>query len=262
MNDDSLFSFGNPWFRAGIGATIVAFVVSALIGFVWLPSAKSDSYFQGVWNAICSAAGVPRQWHPVESAIAPGYKTSTVELTPHMLDHPTSLSIGRGATLALRCTMCHGPQGISEANSPNLAGQSITAIYKQLHDFRSGARINAVMSPMARNLSDQDILDLAAYYASLTRPVHVAGEPPAIVAHGSPLRNIPACTACHGGVEYMVGAPLLDGLPAVYTKAQLLAFADGSRHNDYSDQMRNIARNMTVAEIEAAAAWYAGLPQP
>ena len=121
MNDDSLFSFGNPWFRAGIGATIVAFVVSALIGFVWLPSAKSDSYFQGVWNAICSAAGVPRQWHPVESAIAPGYKTSTVELTPHMLDHPTSLSIGRGATLATMVKLWTTPSARDWKGAPSSA---------------------------------------------------------------------------------------------------------------------------------------------
>lgn len=262
MSDQTLFSLRNPWFRVAVGATIATFVVSVLIGFVWLPSVKSDPNFQGVWNAICSAAGVPREWHPVESAIAPGYKVSTVELTPQLLQHPTSLSIGRGATLALRCTMCHGPQGISEANSPNLAGQSATAIFKQLHDFRSGARVSAVMSPMARDLSDQDILDLAAYYASLPRPVHVNGAPPPIVAHGSPLRNIPACAACHGGVEYMVGAPVLDGLPAAYVKAQLLAFADGSRHNDNSDQMRNIARNMTLAEIDAAANWFAGRPRP
>ncbi|RQH02224.1 c-type cytochrome [Paraburkholderia dinghuensis] len=262
MNDDTLFSLRNPWFRAGVGASIVAFIVSVLIGFVWLPSVKTDPYFTGIWNAICSAAGVPRQWHPVESAIPPGYKVSTAQLTPHMLDNPTQLSIGRGATLGLRCSMCHGPQGISEANSPNLAGQPASSLYKQLHDFRSGVRVSAVMSPMARNLSDQDIRDLAAWYASLPRPVHVNGASPPIVAHGSPLRNIPACASCHGGIEFMVGAPSLDGLPAAYTKAQMLAFADGSRHNDNSEQMRNIARNMTLAEIDAAAAWFAGQPRP
>ncbi|CAG9211289.1 Cytochrome c553-like [Paraburkholderia tropica] len=261
MSDERLFSLRNPWFRVSVGATIVAFFVSALIGFVWLPSAQSDPNFQGLWNAICSAAGVPRQWHQSETSLTPGYKVSTVELTPHMLDDASSLSIGRGATLSLRCTMCHGPRGMSEANSPNLAGQYASVIYKELLDFQSGARQSAVMSPMAKNLSDQDLRDLAAYYASLPPFVHLTGDPPEIVSKGAPMRNIPACASCHGGVDHKVGSPWLDGLPAVYTKAQLAAFANGTRHNDISEQMRNIARNMTPEEIDAAAAWYAGATQ-
>ncbi|MEM5448831.1 c-type cytochrome [Paraburkholderia guartelaensis] len=262
MSDERLFSFRNVWFRAGVGTAIVVFVVSVLIGFIWLPSAKSDPYFQGIWTAICSAAGVPRDWHPVGSAVPPGYPLSQVELTPHMLDGATTLSVGRGATLALRCTMCHGPRGISMANSPNLAGQFAIVVFKELHDFQTGARQNAVMSPMARDLSDQDMRDLAAYYASLQPIAHLHGGAPAIVAHGAPLRNIPACASCHGGVDSKIGSPWLDGLPAAYTKAQLLAFANGTRHNDISEQMRNIARNMTPEEIDAAAAWYAGEWQP
>jgi cytochrome c553 len=118
------------------------------------------------------------------------------------------------------------------------------------------------MSPMARNLSDQDMRDLAAFYASLPRPAFARGLAPAIVEYGAPLRNVPACASCHGGVDRMVGAPLLYGLPAAYTKAQMQAFADGTRHNDISEQMRNIARNMTPDEISSAAAWYAAQPRP
>lgn len=258
MSDERLFTLRNVWFRAGVGATLLALVAAALIGFVWLPSAQTDPQFQGIWNAICSAAGVPRQWYQVGTPVTPGYKVSTVELTPHMLDDATTLSIGRGATLSLRCTMCHGPRGMSEANSPNLAGQFASVVYKELQDFQSGARKNAVMSPMAQNLSDQDMRDLAAYYASLPPAARIRGDAPVIVAEGAPLRNIPACATCHGGVDHKVGSPWLDGLPAVYTKAQLAAFADGTRHNDISEQMRNIARNMTPEEIDAAAAWYAG----
>ncbi|WP_322104210.1 c-type cytochrome [Paraburkholderia sp. J41] len=258
MSDERLFSFRNVWFRAGVGATALAFVASALIGFVWLPSVQKDAQFQGIWNAICSAAGVPNRWHPFEPAVEPAYKVSTVELAPHMLDGATSLSIGRGATLSLRCTMCHGPRGLSMANSPNLAGQYATVVYKELHDFQTGARQNAVMSPMARDLSDQDMRDLAAYYASIPPIARVRGNAPAIVAFGAPMRNIPACGACHGNVDSKVGSPWLDGLPALYTKSQLAAFASGTRHNDISEQMRNIARNMTPDEIDAAAAWYAG----
>ncbi|WP_322012239.1 c-type cytochrome [Paraburkholderia sp. J12] len=262
MNEAPLFSLRNPWFRASVGATVAVFVVAALIGFVWLPSAQHDAQFQGIWNAICSAAGAPRQWLGPQSPVEPAYRVSTVELTPHMFDDATSLSVGRGATLALRCTMCHGPRGMSDANSPNLAGQYATVVYKELQDFQSGARQSAVMSPMARNLSDQDMRDLAAYYASLPPAASARGEMPGIVAHGAPLRNIPACAACHGDVDHKTGSPWLDGLPTAYTKAQLTAFANGTRHNDISEQMRNVARNMTPDEIDAAAAWYAGQPRP
>ncbi|MCG5073430.1 c-type cytochrome [Paraburkholderia tagetis] len=265
MSEERLFTLRNMWFRASVGATILALVGSALIGFVWLPSVQRDAQFQGIWNAICSAAGVPRQWYQAGTPlmpVTPGYKVSTVELTPHMLDDATPLSIGRGTTLSLRCTMCHGPKGMSEANSPNLAGQFAGVVYKELLDFQSGARKNAVMTPMAQHLSDQDMRDLAAYYASLPPAARVRGEPPAIVVLGAPMRNIPACASCHGGVDHKVGSPWLDGLPAVYTKAQLAAFADGTRHNDISEQMRNIARNMTAEEIDAAAAWYAGGARP
>jgi cytochrome c553 len=116
---------------------------------------------------------------------------------------------------------------------------------------------------MVRSLTDQDMRDLSAYYAYLPRPAPTAQSDsalaPQIVVHGSPLRNIPACASCHGGIDTKVGSPWLDGLPAAYSKAQLQAFADGTRHNDITGQMRNIARNMTPEEIAAAADWYASL---
>jgi cytochrome c553 len=263
MNDERLFSLRNPWFTLSVGATVGLFVFSAVVGFVWLPSVQRDAQFQGVWNAICSAAGVPRKWLSGEP-VDPTYQVSAVQVTPKLLSGASRLSIGRGATLALRCTMCHGARGMSEANSPNLAGQYAVVIYKQLRDYQSGARQSAVMTPMVRTLSDQDMRDLAAYYAFLPRPVlthPLYGVAPDIVVHGAPLRNIPACGACHGGIDNKVGSPWLDGLPAMYTKTQLQAFADGTRHNDTSEQMRNIARNMTLDEIAAAASYYAGLTE-
>lgn len=262
MKDDRLFSLSNPWFTVTLGGAIAIAVFSALVGFIWLPSAQSDQPFQGIWNAICSAAGVPQKWLP-GSPIPPQFPVSRVQVTPQLLSDATRLSIGRGATLALRCTMCHGERGVSEANSPNLAGQYAVVIYKQLQDFQSNARQSAVMSPMARGLSDQDMRDLAAYYAYLPRPVtrgaaHEVAAPD-IVAHGAPMRNIPACAACHGGIDNKAGSPWLDNMPALYTRMQLTAFAAGTRLNDIDGQMRNIARNMTPGEIDAAAAYYANV---
>jgi cytochrome c553 len=262
MSDERLFTFRNRWFTVSVLGTIGIALVSALIGFVWLPSAQRDVQFTGIWNAICSAAGAPGSWYAgQDTTVEPKVRLSHVEVTPQLLATATSNSVGRGATLALRCTMCHGERGMSDANSPNLAGQYASVVYKQLIDFQTGARTNAVMSPMAVNLSDQDMRDLAAYYASLPRPPAQrkvsASLAPAIVAHGAPMRNVPPCAACHGGIDQKAGSPWLDGLPAAYTKAQLMAFRSGARTNDIDAVMRNVARNMSDEEIEEAASYYA-----
>jgi cytochrome c553 len=133
-----------------------------------------------------------------------------------------------------------------------------------LRDFKAGARANAIMSPFAMKLGEQDMLDLAAYYSYLPRQPGSHPDPvataPQIVARGAPMRNVPACSSCHGTTDAKLGAPWLDGQSAVYIKAQLQAFATGARHNDISEQMRNIARQMTAAEIDEAARYYASRP--
>ena len=260
--EERLFSLRNRWVTISVGLTAGVAIVSILIGFVWLPSVHTDSQFTGIWNAICSAAGVPQRWY-VSAPVTSRLKTSDVIVTPTMFSQADPLAIGRGATLAQRCSMCHGPQGISQASSPNLAGQYETVIYKQLKDFRSGARTNAVMSPMVATLTEQDMRDLAAYYAYLPKlpGYHPASQPvPLVVASGSPLRNIAPCASCHGAADHKTGAPWLEGEPIVYIRAQLQAFAAGDRHNDIGQQMRNVARQMTAAEIEAAARYYSSQP--
>ena len=164
MSDEPLYSLRNPWFSASVGVTAVIAVLAALAGLIWLPLAQPNLKLGGIWDAICSAAGVPRAVTQAAS-IQPDFKTSHVVVTSEMLTRPSQVSIGRGATLAQRCAICHGPQGVSDANSPNLAGQFAAVTYKELNDFKSGARTNVVMAPFAANLSDQDMVDIAAYYA-------------------------------------------------------------------------------------------------
>jgi cytochrome c553 len=263
MSEQPLFSLRNPWFAASVGATVAIVIVSALAGLIWLPLAQPDLKLSGIWDAICSAAGVPRA-APEQPSLQPAFKTSTVVMTSAMPRRSDPVSIGRGATLAQRCAICHGPQGVSDANSPNLAGQYAAVTYKELNDFKSGARVNAVMSPFAANMSNQEMLDLAAYYAYLPRVPSNRADPaaaaPPIVTTGAPMRNIAPCGACHGDFDAKAGSPWLGGQSAVYVKAQLKAFASGTRHNDISEQMRNIARNMTPAEIDAVAAYYEAQP--
>jgi cytochrome c553 len=262
MSAAPLFSIKNPWFAISAGVTAAFAVFAAVIGLIVLPFLQPNLKLNGIWDAICSAAGVPRASSDADP-IQPGFKTSAVVVTSGMLSHPSAISIGRGATLALQCAICHGTNGVSRANTPNLAGQYPAVIYKELQDFKTGARINAVMSPFAIALSEQDMVDLAAFYAYLPRlPGYHSGRAaaPRIVINGAPLRNIPPCASCHGELDNKVGSPWLEGQSAVYIKAQLQDFAAGERRNDISEQMRNIARRMTAQEIDEAAAYYSAQP--
>ena len=178
MSAQPLFSFRNRWFTASVGMTVVLAVLAALAGLIWLPLAQPDLKLSGIWDAICSAAGVPRA-APQSPSLQPDFRTSNVVMTSGMLLRSDPVSIGRGATLAQRCAICHGPQGVSDANSPNLAGQYAAVTYKELNDFKSGARVNAVMGPFAANMSNQDMLDLAAYYAYVPRVPSSRSDPAA-----------------------------------------------------------------------------------
>jgi cytochrome c553 len=263
MSEQKLYSFRNPWFSASVGVAVVLAVLSALAGLIWLPLAQPNLRLGGIWDAICSAAGVPRVTATGDS-LQPDFKTSNVVMTSEMLTGKDAVSIGRGATLAQRCAICHGPQGVSDANSPNLAGQFAAVTYKELNDFKTGARVNVVMSPFAANMSNQDMLDVAAYYAYLPRVPSNSFDPkiaaPPIVTTGAPMRNIAPCGSCHGDIDNKAGSPWLGGQSAVYIKAQLQAFASGTRRNDISQQMRNIARHMTPEEIDQVARYYEAQP--
>lgn len=255
----------DPWIVTSVAITAALALAAALAGFIWLPMLETGARFAGVWDAICSAAGLITVAPANAPVVQASYTTTQVELTPGMLRGSDAESIGRGATLARRCAMCHGAQGVSQADWPNLAGQYPVAIYKQLQDFKSGARASAMMQPLVADLSSRDMRDLAVYYASLPRlPAYhpaSAGPPPQIVASGAPMRNIASCGACHGALDHKEGSPWLEGQPAAYIDAQLRAFASGARHNDINEQMRNVARQMVPSEIAAAARYYAGQPQ-
>jgi cytochrome c553 len=263
MSTERLFTWRNPWFAAGVGVVSAVALLSLIVGFVLLPYAGTNSQLTSLWDAICSAAGVARATVTSETA-KPNFTTSNVVMNPEMFGPTDTRSVGRGATLAMQCAICHGSNRTSQVDTPNLEGQPAAAVYKELRDFKTGARTNAVMSPFTIKLSEQDMLDLAAYYSYLprqpgTHPDDAVAVSP-IVARGAPMRNIPACSSCHGTTDAKLGAPWLDGQSAVYIKAQLQAFATGARRNDISEQMRNIARQMTAAEINEAARYYAGRP--
>ncbi len=265
MSDEPPLSLRDPWVVRSVAAVVAIFVGATILGFVVFPLIEPNARASGLWDAICSAAGVVRT-PTSESPIEPDFTVSPAVMTSDMLRGADADSIGRGATLAQQCAICHGPTGVSRADSPNLAGQYPAVVYKELKDFQVGARVNAIMSPFAWRLSDQDMIDLAAYYAYLPRlpAYHPVGILPAprIVINGAPLRNIPPCGACHGALDNKAGSPWLEGQSVVYLKSQLDAFASGERRNDISEQMRNVARRMTPEEIEEAAEYFASQPSP
>lgn len=260
MDDTPVYSFRNPGFRWSVIALAILTAGSLLVGFVWLPSVHGDFSARGIWDAICRAAGVPASWSaPKDGTAAP--RETLVVLERSMTKAAPSDAVGRGGTLALNCTMCHGAQGLSASNAPNLAGQYPEVVIKQMHDYKSGRRSSTIMEALARALSDDDIRDIAAYYAYLpkarTAPTTYDENLPALVRVGDPLRNIAPCISCHGGVDQKIGTPWIEGMPKEYLVAQLRAFKSGDRRNDAQAQMRNMVRAMTEQEIDEVATFYA-----
>lgn len=242
----------------GLLALLVAAVV---VGFVLLPAGQADYREAGWWQALCRAAGVPAQWAAPSNAQDP--RASRVSMVP-ALTQAAGGDVGRGGTLALRCTMCHGARGVSASEIPNLAGQYAEVVYKQLVDYRNGQRQHALMQALATTLSDQDIRDLSAFYAQLPRPSPnpETPPPPTLIAVGAPLRHIAPCASCHGGIDQKPGSPWLEGMPRAYLEGQLQAFAKGERRNDPLGLMRNVARQMTPEEMAEVAQYYANRRVP
>jgi cytochrome c553 len=265
MGEPGMWSWRSPWVRWSVVSLVVVTVASLLVGFVWLPSVHGDFSAQGLWASICRAAGAPSDWSG-NGRVKEGPTATNVVLERSMASAGSSDSIGRGATLALNCTMCHGAQGMSLSDAPNLAGQYPEVVIKQLDDYRSGKRSSTIMKSLAEALSDQDVADLAAYFASLakarTAPTTYDESLPALVRVGDPLRNIAPCVACHGGIDQKLGAPWIEGMPKEYLVAQLRDFRSGARRSDSEAQMRNMARAMTDQEIDEVATFYARKAPP
>jgi cytochrome c553 len=146
-----------------------------------------------------------------------------------------------------------------------LSGQSALAIYKQLHDFRSGVRQNELMSPVAQALTDEQMIALSNHYASLTqgtldRRLIVEANPQVdrLIRTGDTARGIPGCQSCHGvGAGGPMETPTISGQRRQYISTQLHNFATGARRNDVFDRMRGVAARLTDDEIELLARFYA-----
>jgi cytochrome c553 len=243
---------------------------SALLGFLAMPLAQSSQIGLDAWSAICRAVGIdpgtPAMRQPTSTS-AP-LPVSKVAWDPAILNTLAAGNRTRGAQLAGEvCSACHGDEGVSPSpDFPHLAGQSAAAIYKQLHDYKTGARVHPSMTPMAMKLTDQQLADVAAYYAgdnafgSLgTRRQADYENVAELVAVGAPERGIPSCNSCHGsGVGGPIETPTLVGQHAEYLDAQLTAYAAGVRRNDVYQRMRTISARLTPDERRRLAQYYQG----
>ncbi len=191
---------------------------------------------------------------------------------------PTAIAQGNaeaGKTKSATCAACHGADGNSLiAMNPKLAGQHPKYLEKQLNDFKLAAqsagkegRNNPVMNGMAMGLSDQDIADLAAYYADQKgkdgkAPEEVVAKGTTLYRGGDMERGITSCIACHGprgNGSGLSGFPDISGQHADYTKSQLLQFRDGKRGNDLNGMMRDISKRLTDEDIEILSQYLSGL---
>ena len=172
----------------------------------------------------------------------------------------------KGQALAQVCVACHVADGSrgSPAN-PILQGQHPEYIVKQLQEFKSGKRKNAVMMGFASALSDEDMRHIAAFYAGKVAKPGAAKNKDTIrlgekIYRGGILeKNVPACAGCHGPTGSGIPAqyPRLGGQHADYTEAQMIAFRAGARANNA--QMMTIASRMSDLEIKAVSDYIAGL---
>ena len=179
---------------------------------------------------------------------------------------PFKADPAKGATIAAPCQACHladGSRGLPA--NPILQGQHPEYIAKQLSEFKSGKRANAIMKGMATPLSEDDMKHVAAFYAgkqakpgfARNKDTVTLGEK--IYRGGILERQVPACSGCHSpnGAGIPAQYPRLAGQHAEYTEAQLVAFRGGARAN--SAQMSTIAGKMNDKEIKAVADYIAGL---
>ena len=174
--------------------------------------------------------------------------------------------VAAGQALAKKCAACHGAKGEGKKKNPPIAGLDPAAFAKSLHDYKSGARKNAIMAGMVAPLSERDMEDLAAYFASQTLKVSApadiekAQKGQRLYRGGNAKMLVSACMSCHGpsGKGIPPRFPRVSGQHAVYSESQLLAFKAGKRSND-NEVMTRIAFRMSESEIKAVAHYMSGL---
>lgn len=241
-------------------------VFALLVGIVVLPMASQHqaTWWSSIYGALGLGVGNPTP--PVSAA--PSQLGSLVSWNRETDGLLRGGDASRGQVLVeAQCAACHSAASRAvDASIPYIEGFSRKTIYKELVDYRSGRRIAPVMNGVARTLSDDQVRDVAAYYArgqreaGLPRPTADtdAGRDDSIVKlvyQGDPSRDIAPCASCHGPDGLVAAAPVLFGQSETYLAAQLRGFRNGTRHNDMLAQMRTPAYALDDREIHELAAY-------
>jgi cytochrome c553 len=171
-----------------------------------------------------------------------------------------------GQEKAAACGGCHGEDGNGAAPIfPKLAGQHPSYIYKQLMDFKTQKRVEPTMNAMAEPLSEDDMQDLAAFYAS-QKPTSesgtVNGKGKNLYLAGNAASGVPACSGCHspsGSGNPQAVFPRLHGQYSAYIEKTLHDFKAGERGNDMNAMMRSVAAKLSETDISAVAEYVSTL---
>lgn len=185
---------------------------------------------------------------------------------------PMALAQGNaqaGEAKAAACAACHGATGNDSLlpNVPKIGGQGERYLLKQLQEIKAGVRPVPLMEPVVAPMSEQDLADLAAFYAAQELPLgavdpekRALGEQ--LFRAGNEAIGVAACSACHapnGKGNEAAGYPALSGQDVAYSELQLRAFRAGERNNDEAEVMRTTAARLNDAEIAALASYISGL---
>jgi len=203
----------------------------------------------------------------VIAAYSLGAAAQPAKVTPGADDelravYATSVEIAEGARIAqTACARCHGANGISATKGvPHLAGQRAAYLDLQLRAYLHSARVQGAMSGVVRYLSDDALVKVAAYYASLQPPKPAAPPAKAAAARVDPVQAgktaAAACAGCHGetGVSGISGMPSLVGLDPKYVMASMQAYKSGERAHD---MMKAIAAGASDSDLNNMALYYA-----
>ncbi len=165
-----------------------------------------------------------------------------------------------GQEKAAVCAACHGPDGNSTMPQyPKLAGQTARYLYLQLKDFKEGRRSDPQMSPMAANLSKEDMLAIAEYFAAQQQAPSTFGVDGAKVTEGKKIADAALCTMCHmGGFSGQNEIPRVAGQHYEYIVKQLTDFRDKKRTND-AGNMASVSRGLSDEDIDKLAQYITSL---
>jgi cytochrome c553 len=216
----------------------------------------SSLFAKSVMTAALAIASVA---HAATGAVPPAVEADAAK-------GQTLYNTGDAARNIAACITCHGPAGNATVPIyPKLSAQPYAYMVKQLHNFQTPERANAIMTPIAKAMTEQDIQNVSAYLTNQKAQPGAARNKETlelgkrIYRAGIPFKNIPACASCHlpNGAGMPAQYPRLAGQHQDYTTGELIAFRSGERKN--SQQMTTIAGRMSDEEMKAVADYVAGL---